>query len=104
MEELERRRRQAHQAVDLLEQEWRDRRPITALDDAFQRRTFEPLPAGGLEGVVASPGCVEPGILLPNGGKTLALPAAHIQLPQVIFNLDRPVRPCQQAGGFHAAP
>ena len=36
--------------VDLLEQEWRDRRPITALDDAFQRRTFESLPAGGLEG------------------------------------------------------
>ena len=36
--------------VDLLEQEWSDRQPITALDDAFQRRTFEPLPAGGLEG------------------------------------------------------
>ena len=36
--------------VDLLEREWRDRQPITALDDAFQRRTFEPLPAGGLEG------------------------------------------------------
>ena len=36
--------------VDLLEREWRDRQPITALDDAFSRRTFEPLPAGGLEG------------------------------------------------------
>ena len=36
--------------VDLLEREWRDRQPITALDDAFQRRTFESLPAGGLEG------------------------------------------------------
>ncbi len=36
--------------VDLLEREWGDRQPITALDDAFQRRTFEPLPAGGLEG------------------------------------------------------
>ena len=36
--------------VDLLEREWRERQPITALDDAFQRRTFEPLPAGGLEG------------------------------------------------------
>ena len=36
--------------VDLLEREWQDRQPITALDDAFQRRTFEPLPAGGLEG------------------------------------------------------
>ena len=36
--------------VDLLEREWSDRQPITALDDAFQRRTFEPLPAGGLEG------------------------------------------------------
>ena len=36
--------------VDLLEREWRDRQPITALDDAFQRRSFEPLPAGGLEG------------------------------------------------------
>ena len=36
--------------VELLEQEWQDRQPITALDDAFQRRTFESLPAGGLEG------------------------------------------------------
>ena len=36
--------------VDLLEREWSDRQPITALDDAFSRRTFEPLPAGGLEG------------------------------------------------------
>ena len=36
--------------VDLLEREWSDRQPITALDDAFQRRTFESLPAGGLEG------------------------------------------------------
>ena len=36
--------------VALLEREWRDRQPITALDDAFQRRSFESLPAGGLEG------------------------------------------------------
>ena len=36
--------------VDLLEREWSNRQPITALDDAFSRRTFEPLPAGGLEG------------------------------------------------------
>ena len=36
--------------VDQLEREWSDRQPITALDDAFSRRTFEPLPAGGLEG------------------------------------------------------
>ena len=36
--------------VDLLEREWSDRQPITALDDVFSRRTFEPLPAGGLEG------------------------------------------------------
>ena len=36
--------------VDLLEREWSERQPITALDDAFSRRTFEPLPAGGLEG------------------------------------------------------
>ena len=36
--------------VDLLEREWSDRQPITALDDAFQRRSFESLPAGGLEG------------------------------------------------------
>ena len=36
--------------LDLLEREWSDRQPITALDDAFSRRTFEPLPAGGLEG------------------------------------------------------
>ena len=36
--------------VELLEREWRERQPITALDDALQRRVFEPLPAGGLEG------------------------------------------------------
>ena len=36
--------------VDLLERTWRERRPVTALDDAFARRTFEALPAGGLEG------------------------------------------------------
>ena len=36
--------------LDLLEREWQDRRPITALDNAFDRRTFEALPAGGLEG------------------------------------------------------
>ena len=36
--------------VELLEQAWRERQPITVLDDAFQRRTFETLPAGGLEG------------------------------------------------------
>ena len=36
--------------VDLLERTWRERRPVTALDDAFARRSFEVLPAGGLEG------------------------------------------------------
>ena len=36
--------------VELLERAWRERRPITALDDVFQRRAFEALPAGGLEG------------------------------------------------------
>ena len=36
--------------VELLERAWRERQPITALDDAFQRRGFEALPAGGLEG------------------------------------------------------
>ena len=36
--------------VDLLERTWRERRPVTALDDAFSRRSFEVLPAGGLEG------------------------------------------------------
>lgn len=36
--------------MDLLEQTWAERQPHTALDDAFQRRTFEVLPAGGLEG------------------------------------------------------
>ena len=36
--------------VELLERAWQERQPITALDDAFQRRFFEPLPAGGLEG------------------------------------------------------
>ena len=36
--------------LDLLEETWRERQPITALDDAFARRSFEILPAGGLEG------------------------------------------------------
>ena len=36
--------------VELLEQTWTDRRPVTALDDAFSRREFELLPPGGLEG------------------------------------------------------
>ncbi|MBS7219146.1 MAG: tRNA (N(6)-L-threonylcarbamoyladenosine(37)-C(2))-methylthiotransferase MtaB [Oscillospiraceae bacterium] len=36
--------------VDLLERTWRERQPITALDNAFHRRNFETLPAGGLEG------------------------------------------------------
>ena len=36
--------------ADLLEQTWRERQPITALDNAMGRRLFEVLPAGGLEG------------------------------------------------------
>ena len=36
--------------VELLERTWQERQPITALDNAFHRRSFEPLPAGGLEG------------------------------------------------------
>lgn len=36
--------------IDLLEQTYRERQPINVLDDAFQRRIFEYLPAGGLEG------------------------------------------------------
>ena len=36
--------------VRLLGEAWDARRPISALDDPFQRRVFEPLPAGGLEG------------------------------------------------------
>ncbi len=36
--------------VDLLEQTWQKHQSITVLDDPFQRRTFENLPAGGLEG------------------------------------------------------
>lgn len=36
--------------VERVEQAWEERRPITALDDAMQRRAFEFLPAGGLEG------------------------------------------------------
>jgi len=36
--------------VELLERTWQERQPITALDDALKRRTFEVLPAGGLEG------------------------------------------------------
>lgn len=35
--------------VELLERTVEQRAPITALDDAFARRIFEPLPAGGLE-------------------------------------------------------
>ena len=36
--------------VELLEQTWEERRPVTAIDDVFARREFELLPAGGLEG------------------------------------------------------
>ena len=36
--------------VDLLERTRQERQPITALDNAFERRVFEVLPAGGLEG------------------------------------------------------
>ena len=36
--------------ADLLEQTWRERQPVTALDNAMSRRHFEVLPAGGLEG------------------------------------------------------
>lgn len=36
--------------LELLEQVQKERRPIKALDHAFQRRSFESLPAGGLEG------------------------------------------------------
>ena len=36
--------------VELLERTWAERQPITVLDDAFKRRVFEVLPAGGLEG------------------------------------------------------
>lgn len=36
--------------VELLERTWKERQPITALDNAFERRTFEVLPAGGMEG------------------------------------------------------
>ena len=36
--------------VELLERTWRERQPITALDNALERRSFEVLPAGGLEG------------------------------------------------------
>ena len=36
--------------AELLERTWRERQPITALDNALERRSFEVLPAGGLEG------------------------------------------------------
>ncbi len=36
--------------LDLLESEVTDRRPVENLDRSFDRRTFESLPAGGLEG------------------------------------------------------
>ncbi len=49
--------------VRLLEETWEQRRPVTVLDRAFDRRVFEPLPAGGLEGrtramLKAEDGCV----------------------------------------------
>ncbi len=49
--------------VDRLEETWRLRRPMTALDNVFDRRVFEVLPAGGLEGrtramLKAEDGCV----------------------------------------------
>lgn len=36
--------------AQLLERTWQERQPITALDNAMGRRSFEVLPAGGLEG------------------------------------------------------
>ena len=36
--------------IELLERTWKERQPVTALDNALERRTFEVLPAGGLEG------------------------------------------------------
>ncbi len=36
--------------VELVENAYRERQPVTALDDVMKRRVFEPLPAGGLEG------------------------------------------------------
>lgn len=36
--------------VELLERTWKERQSLTVVDDVFQRRIFEPLPAGGLEG------------------------------------------------------
>jgi len=36
--------------VTLLERAWRERQAIVAVDNAFQRQTFESLPAGGLDG------------------------------------------------------
>ena len=47
--------------LDLLEQTWQERQPRTALDDAFKRRIFEVLPAGGLEGRTRSMLKVEDG-------------------------------------------
>ena len=37
-------------SAGLLERTWQERQPVTALDNAFDRRSFEILPAGGLEG------------------------------------------------------
>ena len=36
--------------VELLENAWQERQPVSALDDPFRRRIFEVLPPGGLEG------------------------------------------------------
>ena len=70
--------------VELLEREWQERQPITALDDAFQRRTFEQRPAGGLEGRTRAMLKVEDGCvnfcsycIIPHArGRIRSLPAA----------------------------
>ena len=48
----------------LLERTWQERQPVTALDNAFDRRSFEILPAGGLEGRTRAMLKIEDGLSL----------------------------------------
>ncbi len=70
---------------ELLERTWQERQPITALDNAFHRRSFEPLPAGGLEGrtramLKIEDGCVCSYCIIPYArGRVRSLPLERVR-------------------------